>query len=365
MILLLLACTPEQEVRLLPHLVDPPEVPDVVAASRGPESRSFGLDAEGGRSGAPIGASYFLPDATQAVAVTGALSDGSRGFSLEATRPGDGTVCLAPVRLGAGIKVHARTRLVALGAEGPTWSGAVFELRARGADGKLVGADGKPYIPLSVRKDVGGWEEWEAEARVPDGAKRGEVCVRFVQKTGKIEVDQVVVEAPGVPVPVERKVRAVRWELDTPGGGKGGPDGVDFLIPPGTKGATLLAGEVQGGRGFRMEIESRGNAAVCTQPVPVAAGMKLRGRVRVERIETDEREWTGMVFEVRTFNLLGGLASPPVTPYNFILAKKAVSDWEEFERVFVPPDGAVTGKLCWRFVESTGVGEVDWLAIGE
>lgn len=364
MILFAWACTPEQERELLPHLPDWEPVPDVIASSRGPESRSFGFDAEGGRAGAPIGAGFYLPDPSQAVARTGELSDGSRGFSLEALRPGDGTVCTTALRLGSGVTVRGRTRLHALGDEGPAWSGLTVELRARGPDGKLVAADGKPYVELKVLKEVGDWVEWSADGKVPEGAKKGEICLRFVQKTGRVEVDRLVVEAPGVPVPAEVKARAVRWEMDEPGGKNGAPDGAEFLIPPGTREATLLAGPVDGGLGFRMEIGHRGNACVCTQPVPVVPGMKIRGRARVERMETDPREWTGMVFEVRTFNLLGGLASPPSTPYNFVLSLKEPGDWVEFERVFVPPEGAATGKLCWRFVESTGVGEVDWLEIG-
>ena len=40
-------------------------------------------------------------------------------------------------------------------------------------------------------------------------------------------------------------------------------------------------------------------------------------------------------------------------------------DWMTFEQPFAPPSDAITGKLCFRFVESTGEVLVDEVSVGE
>ena len=93
--------------------------------------------------------------------------------------------------------------------------------------------------------------------------------------------------------------------------------------------------------------------------------MVFRGRYRIRELETDAREWTGFVAEVRTYDMVGGLASPAGMPFSTLKTWKAADDaWADFESAFAPPKGAVTGKLCFRFVESTGKVDLDWAAVG-
>ena len=53
------------------------------------------------------------------------------------------------------------------------------------------------------------------------------------------------------------------------------------------------------------------------------------------------------------------------TAFALLHAFKAPGDWQDFDAVYAPPVSAVTGKLCFRFVESTGDALIDEAGVGE
>lgn len=360
LVLLLHACTPEPDRSALPPIASVPLVPDAGVVAVTGESKALEMDFAGGTNGAPYAMAFFIPPGTQAVATAGALSDGSEGFTFTATAPGDGVVCSQPIGVAGPITVSARQRVTTLGAVAQAWHGAQVELRARTEGGVLVEVPGTRYLPLRQVNAAGDWESWEQRVDPPAGSRKVELCWRLIGTTGSIEVDRATVVSDGVPLPLAVPVVSVRWELDTPGP-SGVPEGFDFMLPPGTRGASLVteAGAI------RFETTAVSNALACSQPFSVAPGMLFRGRYRLRDLQTDARSWTGFVAEVRTYDMIGGLASPAGLPFSVLQTWKAPTpDWAEFESAFAPPTGAVTGKLCFRFVESTGAVDLDWVAVG-
>ncbi|MFZ5481557.1 MAG: hypothetical protein ACOZNI_32645 [Myxococcota bacterium] len=356
----LAACTPEADVSALPPIDSPPIVPDAPVAPETGESKALEMDFAGGANGAPYGMAFFIPPNTKAVATSKVLSDGSEGFELVAEAPGDAVVCAQPLRVVGPFVVSARQRVAAVSGGTQAWNGVHAEVRARREDGTLVEVPGTRYLPLRQVTAPGDWETWEARVETPPpGTHKVEVCWRFVGTTGTLEVDRMALVSDGVPLPAPLPVVSLRWELDEVGPA-GSPEGVEFLLPPGTRGATLEAKE----GGIHFGVTSPGNALACTQSFSVAPGMLFRGRMRLRDVASDHRAWTGFVAEVRTYDMIGGLASPPGMPFSTLRTWKEASDWAEFETAFAPPRGAVTGKLCFRFVESTGVADLDWLAVG-
>jgi hypothetical protein len=356
---LLAGCTPEADRSALPPIERAPVVPDVAGGADAGESRSFAMDFGGGRNGAPYGLAFFIPSGTKAAAAAGNLSDGSEGFTLVAEAPGDAVVCTDAMQVAGPVTVTARQRVAALAGASQDWHGAHAELRFRDEGNVLVEVPGTRFLPLHRVAAAGEWEEWEQRAEPPAGAKKAELCWRLVGTAGTLEVDRATFVTDGVPLPTLPPVVAVRWELDEPGP-SGAPEGFDLLLPPGTKGALLDLHE----GAIRFETTAAGNALACSQPVSVAPGMVFRGRVRIRELTTDAREWTGFVAEVRTYDMVGGLASPGGMPFSTLETWKAADGaWAEFESAFAPPKGSVTGKLCFRFVESTGKADVDWAAI--
>lgn len=359
-LLLLYGCTPEAELSALPPIANVPVVPDADVAPITGESRALEMDFAGGVNGAPYGLAFFVPPGTKAVANAGVLSDGSEGFTFTAEAPGDGVVCSEPIGVAGPITVSARQRVASLGTVAQAWHGVQVELRARNADGLLVEVPGTRYLPLRQINAAGDWESWEQRVEPPAGSRKVELCWRIVGTSGTLEVDRASVVSDGVVLPVAMPVVSVRWELDSPGP-TGAPEGFEFMVPPGTRGASIVT---EGGA-VVFETASANNALACSQPFSVAPGMLFRGRYRLRELETDTRTWTGFVAEVRTYDMIGGLASPQGLPFSVLQTWRAPTEgWAEFESAFAPPTGAVTGKLCFRFVESVGKVDIDWVAVG-
>lgn len=364
--LLLAGCGSDADRSRLPAIPDPPVVPPLEDVADRGESRAFDLDFGGGGSGAPYGTNLFVPPGATGSVSVGPLSDGSKGARLDIPSPGDTVLCSSPVRLVGPVEISARLRVEALTASGGAWSGVDLEVRARDAEGKLLSPEGARFHRLRHWGAAGEWEEWTEAFTPPPGAVKGEVCLRLVGATGVVELDRLAVIAPGVPLPPPVPIVSLAWDLDTPGGGSGAPQGLDFLIPPGTTGATLTHGPVGDGRvGVRIAVDTPGNAVACTQGFSVAPGMLAKGTLKLESVTADDRPWTGFVVEVRTYDLVGGLISPAGTPFTPVVTLRAPGDWATFAHPFAPPADAVTGKLCFRFVEATGVALLDDVAVGE
>lgn len=365
-LLLALACVPEPDQSRLPPLADSPVVPPVEEAEPTGESRAFELDFGGGGAGAPWGMALFVPPGAEGSVETGRLEDGVKGVRFTVPVAGESVLCSTPVQVVGSFRFAARMKVEAVGPTAEDWMGLHVEMRARDAGRALVSPAGARFHRLRHwREATPGWVEWEETVEVPPGATQAELCWRFVQTTGTVALDRFVVETPGVPVPPPVPIVSVAWSLDRPGGGGGAPEGFDFLLPPGTEGATLTAGPVGDGQGLRMAVDRPGNALACSQPFAVAPGMVVRARVKVEAVRSDERPWTGFVAEVRTYDVLGGLVSPAGQAFTFLASIKAPSDWQAVEVPFAPPAGASVGKLCFRFVEATGVAMVDEAGVGE
>lgn len=263
--------------------------------------------------------------------------------------------------------MRPRFRVVDLRGADKAWKGVVAEVRARDADGALVSAQGRRFVPLWSAALAGDWESPEWTAELPEGTRQGQVCFRFVGTTGVLEVDALEVLSEGVPLPPAAAAMTLRWEMDAPIAAGLGPEGFEFFFPPGSRGATLKVGDLAeaGAKGIRFRAREKGNVVACSGAMTTGAGMVARARVRVDAIETDARSWTGFVMEMRTFDAIGALLPPGTgNPYTTLRAWKAVGDFEEVEVAFGPPDGAVSGKLCFRFVESTGEAGIDWAEVG-
>lgn len=358
-----------------PVVTPPPEARASVApplATSG-SVRTLDLDGLGGSGGAPAGAAFIVPAGTPAQLTAGTLSDGSTGMKLVANAPGDALMCTESVQLGSQVTFGTRMKVSEITPGPQEWMGLNVELRARDASGAVVSPGSGRYVLLRNERAQSDWTEWEAPILVPPGAVQGEFCYRFVNSTGTLEVDRVVItgalesaaqvasgaasaDAPTGPV--------TRWELDTPGGGNGAPEGFDFLIPPGAPGMSAVAGPVAGGTGFTFQVAQAGNGLACSQPFPVSPNNRVRARVRLTDLKSDARAWTGFVAEVRAYDSANALVSPTTSQFTTIGTLKTAGDWVELDKSFPSPLGAATGKVCFRFVESTGTAEVDWVEAG-
>ncbi|MDP2308815.1 MAG: hypothetical protein Q8P18_22530 [Pseudomonadota bacterium] len=360
-----IATPPPPPVVAPPTIVTPPP-------SSGGAARTIDLDAPGGKGGAPAGAAFIVPSGTQAELTAGPLSDGSTGMKLVASAEGDALMCTESVQLGPQVTFGTRMKVSAITPGTQAWQGLNVELRARDASGGLISPPGSRYVLLRNERAPSEWTEWEAPIVVPEGAVQGEFCYRFVNSTGTLEVDNVVVkgalggptDAPAAGGAAAPTGPVTRWELDLPGGGGGAPEGFDFLIPPGTPGTSAVAGPVAGGTGFTFNVSQASNSLACSQLFPVSANNRARARVRLSDIKTDARAWTGFVAEVRTYDGANALVSPSGSQFTTIGTLKTSGDWVELDKGFAAPPGAASGKLCFRFVESTGSVEVDWAEAG-
>ena len=244
--LLLLACSggptnpPEPTVPTEPAPAAPP--PAATAAAPAPTAATpptvLELDAAGGGGGAPAGLNFILPAGVDAEAVAGPLSDGSKGFRLTARSPGDALVCTSALDAAGQVGVKLRMAVKDLKAGAQNWNGLTIELRPRDAAGALVSPPGSRYLTLqNLRADID-WTEVSGQAALPAGATRTEVCVRFVQSSGSVEVDRLEVSGVGG----GGGAAEVRYDLDLPGGGGGRPWAPSSSSRRGPRGCTRTSG---------------------------------------------------------------------------------------------------------------------------
>ena len=152
-------------------------------------------------------------------------------------------------------------------------------------------------------------------------------------------------------------------ELDTPGGGAGGPAGTNFILPPGVQ-AQATAGDLGDGiKGFRLKVDAKGDALVCTQALPFPTTGTVRARLRVSEITPGAQNWNGFVFEMRSRDAQNGLVSPQGSRYTTLHTYREKLEWTDFDTTVSQVPGAVKSEFCVRFVESTGVAEVDRIEV--
>jgi hypothetical protein len=254
------------------------------------------------------------------------------------------------------------------------WMGLNIEVRARDDAGNLVSPPGGRYTLLQNIREPGQFLDLEHNVSLPAGATKAELCVRFVESRGTVEVDNVSVVGV-LPEPVEAEAVAqvipeptTRFELDEAGGGGGAPKGADFFIPAGIAGVSTRIGALENSAatGFTLTVSQPGNALACSSLFPVSAASKgwAQGSVRVRDVKSDARPFTGLTAEVRSYDAANALVSPPGSPFVTVQVWKSSSpDFAKFGKEFTVPDKATTAKLCLRFAESTGSADVDWLGV--
>lgn len=354
---LLFACS---EPKPAPPSESPPAPAEPVPpAPPATEARVLELDDLGGGGGAPAGMNFIVPPGSDAELVPGGLEAGAKGFRMTVRAHGDALACTDPFEVGPTLGAKVRLRLAGVTTGGQPWMGLNIEARPRDAAGALVSPAGSRYLLLQNLTADAPWGEVEVAGAVPVGAVRAELCFRFVNATGTLEVDRV--ELQGVAAPAA--VGGTRWELDEAGGQNGAPKGAAFLVPPGSTGVETFAGDLGGVMGYRLRVSAPGNALVCTDAFPVAGKMVATGRARARGVRAGGGPYQGFTAEVRSYDAAGALVSPPTAQFIPLKVWTAESDWTGFTSAFTPPAGAATGKLCTRFVEATGVGEVDWLGV--
>ena len=116
--------------------------------------------------------------------------------------PANALVCTKPYATGGKVSARGRLRARAVDAKGGAYQGFTAEVRSYGADGALVPGVGSQYTPLRVWKAAGDWEEWEVAYTAPPNAATDKVCFRFVEATGKADVDWVAVLAAPAAAPL-------------------------------------------------------------------------------------------------------------------------------------------------------------------
>lgn len=152
-------------------------------------------------------------------------------------------------------------------------------------------------------------------------------------------------------------------ELDTPGGGSGAPAGTNFILPPGVQ-AQATAGDLGDNlKGFRLKVDAKGDALVCTQALPFPTTGTVKARLRVTDITPGGQNWNGFVFEMRSRDAQNGLVSPQGSRYTTLHTYREKLDWTEFETTVSQVPGAMKSEFCFRFVESTGIAEVDRIEV--
>lgn len=340
-------------------------------------AKVFDLDLPGGHGGAPAGSSFHLPPGAVVETFAGDLGDGTLGLRLGARAEGDALACTERMAVGASGALVVRLRVPELVAGGVAWHGLDLEMRARDAGGALVSPEGSRYVVLQRwREPVGQWTELTAPFATPAGAVTGEFCFRFVKSTGVVEVDRVQVlgESPaGAPAATAPAADATpgapdggalgRWDLDE-AGPIGAPPGTTFVLPAEAAASSLRVDALEGGAtGVRIEVPSPGNALLCTEPFAAAPTLRARARVRTAAVAGPGKAGTGFVAEARCFDPSGTLAPGPVGPYLRLGEWTEPTAWVELDAEIQPPPTAATAKLCFRFVDATGVAEVDWIEV--
>jgi hypothetical protein len=370
----LVACSGEAPP---PAPVEPAPAPPVEPApaiTATMETKVLSLDAPGGLNGAPEGLNFILPDPKGAQATSGPLSDGSTGFKLTAKNPGDAVVCTQPLRLQPTLAFKSRVRVAEVKPGAQPWMGLNIEMRARDDAGNLVSPPGGRYTLLQNIREPGEFLDLEHNVTLPSGATKAELCFRFVESRGTVEVDSVsavgVLPEPAEAVAVAQEIPepTTRFDLDEAGGGGGAPKGADFFIPAGIAGVSTRVGALENSAatGFTLTVSSPGNALACSSLFPVTAGSKVwaQGNVRVRDVKSDARQFAGFTAEVRSYDAANALVSPAGSPFVTVQVWKSSSaDFAKFGKEFTVPDKAATSKLCLRFAESTGSADIDWLGV--
>ena len=373
-VITLAACSGEAPTpaAVQPEVAPPVEPAPAILASM--ETKVLSLDAAGGLNGAPEGLNFILPDPKGAEATSGPLSDGSVGFKLTAKNPGDAVVCTQPMRLQPTLAFKSRLRVAEVKPGAQPWMGLNIEMRARDDAGNLVSPPGGRYTLLQNIRDPGEFVDLEHNVSLPTGATRAELCFRFVDSRGTVEVDSVSVVG-ALPEPVaaaavaqEIPAPTTRFDLDEAGGGGGAPKGADFFIPAGIAGVSTRVGALENSTatGFSMTVSQSGNALACSSLFPVSGGSKVwaQGSVRVKDLKSDARQFAGFTAEVRSYDAANALVSPPGSPFLTVQVWKAPSaDFAPFGKEFTAPEKATNAKICLRFAESTGSVDVDWLGV--
>ena len=151
--------------------------------------------------------------------------------------------------------------------------------------------------------------------------------------------------------------------LDLAGGYGGAPEGLAFIVPPGTTSTASFGDLGEGVTGVRFEVKQAGDALVCTQLLPLGPQAFVRARLRVPAIAPGAGSWMGLNFELRARDGQGALVSPAGVQYQLIKNLRETSSWQDVEQRVTVPAGATQGEFCFRFVLSTGTLEVDKLSI--
>jgi len=153
-------------------------------------------------------------------------------------------------------------------------------------------------------------------------------------------------------------------ELDAPGGVGGAPEGMVFIVPPGTQ-AEVYAGDLGGGvTGLRLRAPVAGDAVACTQAIAMSGGSAfVKARVRVPELQPGPADWHGATVEVRTRDATGALVSPPGLMFNPVGVVRVPGDWQEVQGKLTLPQGTMKGEVCLRLAVSTGTLEVDRLMV--
>lgn len=360
--------------------VGPAPAPVLVPATPpGPATlREFSMNTPGGLHGAPDGLNFVIPDAVSAQASTGALSDGSVGFTLTATAPSDAVVCTQPKAMAPSVGISARLKVKAVEPGPQPFTGMNVELRARDDAGSLVSAPGSRYTVIQNFREIGEFTTVQATIPLPPGATRGEVCFRFLESTGSVEVDSLAIDGllvenvatttAQLPPPTKR------FDLDEPGGGSGAPAGADFFVAKGAVGVTTHVGAIDGthASGFSFDVSQPSDALVCSHAFDVVGGENVwpQGSLRVRSVSADTRAFTGLSAEVRAYDAKDVVVSPADGPFVPLQVWKfptpgpaGTPELGPFGKEITVPTGAVTAKICLRFAEATGGVDVDWLGV--
>lgn len=161
---------------------------------------------------------------------------------------------------------------------------------------------------------------------------------------------------PPLPAPLEG---ATVLDLDEAGGGSGAPKGTNAILPPSVQ-AEVFTGELApGASGARLSVRSKGDALICTADLPFLGKGDFRVRLRLVEIEPGPADWNGMTVEMRARDKAGALVPAPSMRYTPLKNLREKGGWIDLEAPVTQVDGAATGQFCFRFVESTGVVEID------
>lgn len=400
---------------------DPDKPPPLVPRAEG--GFHLDLDEAGGVKGAPAGMVFHFPPGAGVDAWTGPLSDGSKGFHFEVRSESNAVVCTPDLPLEGLSRMQVRWRVLNIDPGPQKFMGINVELRNHSETGELISPESGRYSVLKNVRSPGDWNTFDAAVVPLDGAVTGEFCFRFVRSTGTIEVDSIdlgsgtgepgpdeagadpaagaeadpagepsnadpadptadgtcppcpCLETPATPpapagdggkakieLPTKVSGGGGRWTLDEPGGAHGAPAGFDFILPP--QGASTTIGDLGGATGFRLQTTIEASkAAACSLDFVPTPRMAAYGRVRVVDVTRQDKGGAGFATEIRAWAASGELVSPSTGKYVRLHTAQAPGSWVEFKKVFETPAGAVKARICTRFADAMGTGEVDWLAV--